>query len=100
MGTAVNGFAPAASVSSSTRLNGTGGGGQAEEDDAMYYAPPKVGKKVATVDNTLKQKQVAPGSKSAPAWQLSMMGSSAPKKAEAAPKSKKVEEKKSKFPWL
>mmetsp|Transcript_21945 Transcript_21945/g.53087 ORF Transcript_21945/g.53087 Transcript_21945/m.53087 type:complete len:114 (-) Transcript_21945:97-438(-) len=89
--TATNGFAPAASAPASTRLNiSTGEGGQGKEDAAMYYAPPKVGKKVATVDNSLKQTKSAPGSKSSPAWQQAMMGV---KKAAPAPAKAAVEEK-------
>lgn len=104
--TAVNGFAPAASAPSSTRLMiSTGEGGQGAEDAAMYFAPPKVGKKVATVNNSLDQfkKSRVPGSKfKANALQRKLMNKTTETKA--APKSKKVEEKKAKksgikLPW-
>ena len=102
--TAVNGFAPAASAPSSTRLMiSTGEGGQGAEDAAMYFAPPKVGKKVATVNNSLDQFKKAPGTKfKANALQQKLMNKTTETKA--APKSKKVEEKKAKksgikLPW-
>lgn len=98
--TTVNGFAPSASAPSSTRLMGTGAGGQAEEDAAMYYEAPKVGKKVATVNNSLSQFKK---DKSAPAWQKAFMSGKKTEAKEAAPKKEAKEEapKKAakKFPW-